>query len=261
MTEPTVRLAIDPPIVTVTLHRPGQLNAINRQLCRELGEAFAAVRGREDALVVILTGGETCFCAGADLKERLEEAQNSERSMDFLREANRLLTLIEGFERPVIAAVSGPAFGGGCELALTADLCLASESARFALPEVKIGAIPAAGGTQRLPRRIGRARAKELIFTGDPIDAAEAQRLGIVSRVVPAADLMAHAEALARRIAARAPLAVRMAKTAIDLGAVVDLATGLGVEARCAAFLLGTEDRREGVRAFVEKRTPNFTGR
>jgi enoyl-CoA hydratase len=168
---------------------------------------------------------------------------------------------IEDFEKPVIAAISGVAVGGGCELAMVCDLRIASETARFGLPEVKIGVMPAAGGTQRLPRLIGVTRAKELLYTGEFIDAEEARRIGLVNKVVPVDQLMTEAKALAKKIAEKPPLSVKYLKRAVNVGIQLDLSSALDYEAQIAAMLTCSEDRKEGFRAFVEKRKPVFKGR
>lgn len=169
--------------------------------------------------------------------------------------------LIEDFEKPVIAAVSGIALGGGCELALACDFRIASESAKFGLPEINLGGLPAGGGTQRLPRLIGVAKAKEMIMTGDSIDGREAYRIGLVNRVVPVDSLLEEAKKIAGRISEKAPLAMKMAKIAINKGIQMDLNSGLDYEAQCVTVLYKTEDRREAINAFKEKRKPLFKGR
>lgn len=250
-------------VAVVTLNRPERMNTLGGSMKPDLGRAFldyARADGRVRA--VLVTGsGERAFCAGADIKER---AGNQAIGTDYFvaqKATHDLFRDIEEFEKPVIAAINGVALGGGLELALCADIRLAAAGARFGLPEIKLGVIPAAGGTQRLPRLIGEARAKELILTADIVDAETALRYGIVSRVLPDAELMPAALALAQRIAEHPPLAVRFAKRAINRGMQTDLDSGLEYERYAAAMIIDSDDRKEGMRAFVEKRKPVFTGR
>ena len=250
-------------VAIVTLNRPERMNTLGGSMKPDLGRAFldyARADGRVRA--VLVTGsGERAFCAGADIKER---AGNQAIGTDYFvaqKATHDLFRDIEEFEKPVIAAINGVALGGGLELALCADIRLAAAGARFGLPEIKLGVIPAAGGTQRLPRLIGEARAKELILTADIVDAETALRYGIVSRVLPDAELMPAALALAQRIAEHPPLAVRFAKRAINRGMQTDLDSGLEYERYAAAMIIDSDDRKEGMRAFVEKRKPVFTGR
>jgi len=246
-------------VLTLTLNRPAALNAINLALARALAEAVRTVEHDPDVWVVVLAGaGERAFSAGADLRERAAMTPAQVREVR--------ATLVEAFaqlercSRPTIAAVHGVAYGGGFELALACDLILADETARFALPEVSLGIIPGGGGTQALPRLVGRQRAKEIIFTARRIPADEAERLGIVLRRVPAGTVLAEAQALAQQIAANAPLAVRQAKRAIDLGLSLDPQSARLVEAEAYNLTLLTEDRNEGLRAFAERRPPVYRG-
>lgn len=210
---------------------------------------------------VILTGAGKAFCAGADVKERAGETLSASALYFQQKKTQRLFREIEEFARPVIAAINGVALGGGCELALLCDLRLASETARFGLPEVKLGMIPLGGGTQRLARLIGEAKTKELIFISEVVEAAQALQLGLINRVVPDDQLLAQAQALAGQIAAQPPLAVQFAKRAINTGLQTNIDSALEFELYCGAILNDTEDRREGMQAFVEKRRPHFTGR
>lgn len=250
-------------VAIVTLNRPERMNTLGGSMKPDLARAFFDyARADERVHAVLVTGsGERAFCAGADIKER---AGNQAAGTDYFvaqKATHDLFRNIEEFEKPVIAAINGVALGGGLEIALCCDIRLAADSARFGLPEIKLGVIPAAGGTQRLPRLIGEARAKELILTADLVDADTALRYGIVSRVVPQAELMTQAFALAQRIAEHPPLAVRFAKRAINRGMQTDLDSGLEYERYAAAMIIDSEDRKEGMRAFVEKRKPVFTGR
>lgn len=250
-------------VAIVTLNRPDRMNTLGGSMKPDLARAFFEYARADDRVrAVLVTGaGDRAFCAGADIKER---AGNQITGTDYFvaqKATHDLFRNIEEFEKPVIAALNGVALGGGLEIALCCDIRIASDTARVGLPEIKLGVIPAAGGTQRLPRLIGEARAKELILTADLVDAETALRLGIVSRVVPQADLMATALALAQRIAEHPPLAVRFAKRAINRGMQTDLDSGLEYERYAAAMIIDSEDRKEGMRAFVEKRKPVFTGR
>ena len=246
----------------ITLNRPKQLNAISFQLKAEVTAAMDEIEKDDEVKAVILTGGPKAFCAGADIKER-SGVTRTQREYYFSQRKTHFdfYGKIENCEKPVIAAVSGVAVGGGCEIALACDLRIASDTARFGTPEVKLGAIPAGGGTQRLPRIIGITKAKELIFTGDFIDAQEAYRLGLVNKVVPVDQLMEAAMAMATRIAEHPPMAVRFAKRAINAGMQMDLVSGLDYETYCATLLTTSEDRIEGFKAFSEKRKPIYKGR
>ncbi|MBW1682011.1 MAG: enoyl-CoA hydratase/isomerase family protein [Deltaproteobacteria bacterium] len=248
-------------IAAVTLNRPNRLNALSFRLKDELGAIFDEIERDEDIKVVILTGGKKAFSAGADIKERSTMETTQPQAYFNQLKSHAFYTKIENFEKPVIAAISGVAVGGGCELAMVCDLRIASETARFGLPEVNIGVIPAAGGTQRLPRLIGVTRAKELLYTGDFIDAQEAFRIGLVNRVVPVENLMDETKALAQKLAAKPPLSIKYLKRAINIGTQLDLSSALDYEAHIAAMLTCSEDRKEGFVAFVEKRKPVFKGR
>lgn len=250
-------------VAVITLNRPDRMNTLGGSMKPDLARAFFEL-ARADAQVraVLVTGsGDRAFCAGADIKERAGSSVPGTEYFVAQKATHDLFRNIEEFEKPVIAAINGVALGGGLEIALCADIRIASDSARFGLPEIKLGVIPAAGGTQRLPRLIGEARAKELILTADIVDAETALRFGIVSRVVPAQQLMPEALALAQRIAEYPPLAVRFAKRAINRGMQTDLDSGLEYERYAAAMIIDSDDRKEGMRAFVEKRKPMFTGR
>ena len=247
----------------VTINRPEAANALSKGLVAALTECFEALAGDikhgSDVRAVVVTGAGRAFCAGADLKER--RAMTLPETWAFLDELNKLANTIAALPRPVIAAINGAAFGGGLELALACDLRIAADSAELGLTEVRLGIIPGVGGTQRLSRLTSVAAAKELILTGRRVSAARALALGIVSEVVPGAELAAAAATLAREIGAAGPLAIAAAKRAIDAGVGLPLDEGLAVEAACYEEVLASEDRNEGLAAFAEKRPPAFKGR
>jgi enoyl-CoA hydratase len=244
----------------VTLNRPESLNALSIQLKQELSEAFDELARDAQVKGVLLTGAGSAFCAGADIKERSKMQMTSPEFYFSQKGTTDLFEKIAEFPKPVVAAVNGAAVGGGCELCLACDLRIASEKAKFGLPEVKIGVLPAGGGTQRLPRIIGVARAKELLLTGDIIDAHEAYRFGLVNRIVPPDRLMEEAKGLMGRIASNPPLSVRFIKRAVNVGMQLDIRSAVDYETQCASVLIETEDRVEGFKAFVEKRKPQFKG-
>jgi enoyl-CoA hydratase len=248
------------PIAYVTLNRPKVLNSLNKATIAELNAVFHDAR--DDAAVrgVILTGaGDKAFAAGADIGEMAGDTPAD--AEDKTRHGQRLTRVIENLSKPVIAAVNGFALGGGCELAMACTIRLAAETAKFGQPEVTIGIIPGYGGTQRLPRLIGKGRALQLILTGDMIDANEAHRIGLVNEVVPGANLIARAEAILNKINANAPVAVKAAIEAANRGLDVALGEGLSIEASLFTQCFATEDTKEGVAAFREKRKPKFQGR
>ena len=245
-------------IATVQLDRPQKKNALNSELMREMKEALREIEGDTSLKVVIVTGGEEIFCAGADIGE-IKDCTTAPAAYRHSREFQILFDQIEGLPKPVIAAVSGYALGGGFELTLACDFRIASETARFGLPEIKIGAFPAGGGTQRLPRLIGAAKAKEMIFTGDPIGADEAQSLGLVMKIVPKERLMEEAKSFASKLAGLPHLAVKASKKLINNGLEMDLPSALEMEARCLGTLTVTHDLLEGSTAFLEKRKAKFT--
>lgn len=257
MTFETLRYEVADRIATLTVNRPEARNAIDGRVISEMYRALDAARGDAGVGALIITGaGEKAFVSGADIGA----IRARRRREALLGLNNRLFAAIEAFEKPTIAAVNGYALGGGCEMALACDIRVASETARFGLPEVGLGIIPAAGGTQRLPRAIGWSRARAMILTGDPIDAREAERIGLVIAVVPPVDLLPKAREVAARILRRGPLAVRLAKRAMALAAEVPLSAGLEVESLIQAILFESRDKEEGTAAFLEKREPRFTG-
>ena len=244
----------------ITINRPEKLNALDRQTMQEIDGAVAAAGEDPSVGVLIVTGaGERAFVAGADIGEL--SSQTPVEGTAYARAGQAVLNRLERLGKPSIAAINGYALGGGLELAMACTLRLAAESAKLGQPEVALGIIPGYGGTQRLARLVGAGRALELILTGDPIDAREAHRIGLVNRVVPAAELLPSAESLARTILTRGPVALRYALQAVREGLQMPLDEGLSMEAALFGLCCATEDMREGTRAFVEKRKPVFKER
>jgi len=243
----------------ITLNRPEQRNALNGQMLVELNEVLDKCEIEKDISVLVLTGGTKVFCAGADIKYAAS-LQAEGKFVLFSKQTRDIFHKIETHSKPVIAAISGFVLGGGLELALCCDLRVASENAKIGMPEVKLGAIPGAGGTQRLSRLVGPALAKELIFTGKHISADEAYRINLVNTIAPAEEYLNKAVMLANDISENAPLALQAAKTSINTGLQVDLESGLNVETLCATALESTEDQKEGFLAFQEKRKPVWKG-
>lgn len=247
-------------IAILTLNRPEVMNSFNFELLLALKKEIEAIRFNPVIRVVIITGfGERAFCAGADLKERITLSQIQVR--EFIYTIRTLFSQIEGLNKPVIAAVNGVALGGGTELALACDIRMASESAVMGLTETRLAIIPGAGGTQRLPRLIGRAKAKELIFTGRRVGASEAMEIGLVNSVWPGNSLVDEAVKMAELICEGGPIAIEQAKYAIDAGLETDLHTGLAIESNAYWITIPTEDRLEGLAAFSEKRKPVYKGK
>jgi enoyl-CoA hydratase len=247
-------------IATITFNRPKVLNALNRKTVEELGQALAAARDDAEVRVLILTGaGEKAFVAGADINELAQRTPVDGK--DFSLYGQGVFRMLETMGKPSIAAINGFALGGGCELALACSIRLASKTARLGQPEVKLGILPGYGGSQRLPRLCGRGVAHELILTGEMISADEALRVGLVNHVVEPAELLPAAEALAKKIIANAPLAVKFAMEAIEHGLEMPLEEGLFLEATLFGVCCATEDMREGTRAFLEKRPAQFRGK
>ena len=247
-------------IAYVTMNRPEALNALNAKTIDELSDVFSQIRDNDAVEVVIITGsGTKSFVAGGDIKELGQEnsVDGKERSITAQEMRNR----IEWLGKPVIAAVNGFAFGGGCELALACHIRIASENAKFGQPEVNLGLMAFGGGTQRLPRLIGKGRALELLLTGDIIDAAEAYRIGLVNKVVPSESLLATAEELARKILSKGPVAVRLTLESVLAGTDMDMREAIAADANRMALIWATDDVREGTRAFTEKRKPQFQGK
>ena len=244
-------------VAIVTLNRPKQLNALNNALIGELNRALAGFDADPAIAAVVLTGSEKAFAAGADIKEMAGKDFAQAYTSDFIG----ALHAIAEHKKPVIAAVAGYALGGGCELAMMCDIIIAADNAKFGQPEINLGTIPGAGGTQRLTRAIGKSKAMEMILTGRNMDAAEAERANLVARVVPVGDLLDEAIKLAQTIAEKSQPIVAMAKEAVDVAYETSLAEGIRFEKRSFYATFATADRKEGMAAFTEKRTANFTQR
>lgn len=251
-------VAMDGPVGLVQLNRPKVLNALNGALMSDVGDAVEEFEANEAVRCIIIHGSERAFSAGADI----DQMRNA-TPLDMMKQnwINRNFDRIRRATKPIIAAVSGYCLGGGCELAMTCDIIVASESAQFGQPEINIGIIPGAGGTQRLARAIGKSRAMELILTGKYMNAREAESKGLVSRVVPVESYLDDAKALAREIASKAPVAVRFAKEAINKVYEIPLVEGLEYESRLFYMLFSTQDQKEGMGAFLEKRRPTWQGK
>ena len=246
-------------VAVVTVNRPKVLNALNIATLDELAATMRALQQDETVRCVIVTGaGEKSFIAGADINELA--ALTPTLGREHARAGQAVFDLVEQLGKPVIAAINGYALGGGCELAMACTIRIAADTARLGQPEINLGMIPGFGGTQRLSRLVGTGRAFELLLTGEPIGAAEAYRIGLVNRVVPASGLMAEAHRLAAAIAAKAPVAVRYVLEAVRGGVQLPLADALALEATLFGLMASTADMREGARAFLEKRAPEFKG-
>ncbi|MDB5368603.1 MAG: Enoyl-CoA hydratase/isomerase family protein [Roseomonas sp.] len=239
----------------IRLNRPKALNALCDQLMDELAQALRAFDADPAIAAIVLTGSEKAFAAGADVREMQPRTWPATHRHDFIAPWEAVL----GVQKPVIAAVAGFALGGGCEVAMMCDILLAADTAKFGQPEIKLGILPGAGGSQRLTRAIGKSKAMEMVLTGRMMDAAEAERTGLVARVVPAAELVAEAVALAQKIGELSAPAVAMAKEAVNAAFELPLREGLRLERRLFLSLFGTEDQREGMAAFNEKRKANFS--
>ena len=247
-------------VVTLTLNRPDVMNSLNFPLLHALKDQVESFRFKADVRVIIITAaGEKAFCAGADLKERATLAPEQVR--EYIFTIRNLFTAIEELNKPVIAAVNGIALGGGTELALASDIRIASTNATMGLTETRLAIIPGAGGTQRLPRLVGRGKAKELIFTGQRIGAEEALNIGLVNKICEPNDLLDESKKMAAMICEAGPIAIEQAKYAINYGLETDLHTGLAIESNAYWVCIPTEDRLEGLAAFKEKRKPVYKGR
>jgi len=251
-------IEIEDGIATLTINRPKTLNALNTDMLRELSRAFDELEGNPKVNVAILTGAGKAFVAGADISEMRDK--NAVEGREFGLLGQSVFTKVENLSKPVIAAVNGYALGGGTELALSCDMIYASEKAKFGQPEVGLGVTPGFGGTQRLPRRVGLAMAKELIFTGRIIGAEEALRIGLANKVVPQDSLLEEVKGLAKEIASKGQVSVRLAKAVMNRGMDTDINSALMLEADAFGLCFSTADQKEGMTAFLEKRKPQFRG-
>jgi enoyl-CoA hydratase/3-hydroxyacyl-CoA dehydrogenase len=249
----------DGKIAIITINRPEALNALNSKVLFDLSQIVDEVQKDEGINAVIITGEGNAFVAGADIKEMMKKTPIEAREFTML--GQQVFNKIERMDKPVIAAVNGMALGGGCELALACDMILASKKAKLGFPEVGLGIHPGFGGTQRLPRLIGKAKAKELIFTTDILNAEEAERIGLVNKVVPSEELTDTAMSMASKMTAQGPIALKLAKSAINKGTEMDLDAGLAYEIESVSLTFSTEDSKEGMNAFTERRKPNFKGK
>lgn len=246
-------------VAVITVNRPEKLNALNIATRREILSAFEELRNDQEVRVVVITGaGDKAFIAGADINEFAGRTALQQRE---IMRSGRAFDVMESFPKPVIAMINGFALGGGCELAMACDIRIASTRAKLGQPEIKLGIIPGGGGTQRLPRLVGEGKAMELILTGDMIGAEDALRLGLVNHVVAPEDLEAKTMELANRIAGMSPVALMAAKQAVKNAARLDLRAGLEAEIDLFSLTFSSEDKEEGVHAFIEKRKPDFKGR
>ena len=257
MSYQTLKLELNNKTAVVSINRPDKLNALNSSVMSELEYCFTELKKNDDVYVIILTGsGEKAFAAGADISEL--NKLNMIAAKEYSEKGQAVFNLIENMNKPVIAAVNGFALGGGCELALSCHIRLASENAKFGQPEVNLGLIPGYGGTQRLTRLVNSGRAMELILTGDIIDAGEAYRIGLVNKVYPLVELMNKANEMADKIASKGQYAVKQAVKAVNICAEVSEREGLNYEASLFSLCCGTDDFKEGTSAFLEKRKPAF---
>ena len=254
----TLRVSRDGGAALVRLHRPEALNALNAQLLEELMACLDVLEAEDEIGCIVLTGSEKAFAAGADIKDMAGQSYAAMYRADYFTAA---ATRIERVRKPMIAAVAGYALGGGCELAMMCDMIFAADTARFGQPEIKLGVAPGIGGTQRLTRAVGKAKAMDLILTGRQMDAAEAERAGLVARVLPAAELVEVAMAAAKTVAGLSPLAVMMNKEMVEAAFETTLAQGVRFERRLFHSLFAFDDQKEGMAAFVEKRAPQWKGR
>ena len=240
----------------IKINRPESLNALNIETLGEIRDAVTSLNNDEDVKVLIFTGEGKAFIAGADIKQMKD--MNEDEAKEFSSLGQKIFDIIENLDKPVIAAVNGFALGGGCELAMACDIRLASDTAKFGQPEVNLGIIPGFGGTQRLARLVGKGIAKELIFTGDMIDAQTAMRIGLVNKIIALDDLMSEALAMAHKIALKGPASILISKSVINRGLDVDLSKGLGIERDGFVQCVASGEAKEGMEAFVEKRKPNW---
>lgn len=261
MAQEFVLISREENIAILTINRPDKYNALNDQVVAEIGAALDELRTDDGVRAIVITGtGDKAFVSGADIG-MLRDLKSSQEVVANSRRGQAMTLKIESLPKPVIAAINGYALGGGLELAIACDIRIAADTAKLGQPEINLGLNPGYGGTQRLPRLVGKGMAKLLILTGDMIDAEEALRIGLVQKVVPLADLMDEAKALAKKLATKPPLTLAACKEAIDLGLEVDLERGLSIESLEFGVLSMTEDYKEGTSAFLEKRKPVFKGR
>src|SRR4051812_6098314 len=258
MSYKTIEISVSERIATVTINRPEKLNALNVAVFDDLATLVEELGNRADIGGAVITGAGRAFVAGADISEL--EALSGLHARALARRGQLVFNRLEALHKPVIAAVNGFALGGGCELAMACHLRIASDAAKFGQPEVKLGLIPGYGGTQRLPRLVGKGRALQLLMTGEVIDAAEALRIGLVNKVVPAADLLKTANDMMKAMLANAPLALAGCIEAVNRGYDLSIGDALAMEATAFGLLFSSEDKREGTRAFLEKRAPSFKG-
>jgi enoyl-CoA hydratase len=256
----TLEYSLNDGIALVRLNRPNKLNAIDHVMVREFGEFAANIRADRNVRVVILTGNGRAFCAGADIAS-LNNIETSGDFMTHIETIQKNFNALDDLDRPTIAAINGLAFGGGCELSLVCDFRVMAEEASLGVPEILIGVLPGGGGTQRLAKMLPPAIAKQMIYLGEPLTAAQALHFGLVNEVVPAERVLEAATGMARRLLKMPPLSVRCAKLLVHTGMNADLKTGIEAERQAMAFLFGTEDRVEGMGAFLAKRQPSFKGR
>jgi enoyl-CoA hydratase len=254
----TIEVSVADRIATVTINRPDKLNALNVAVFDDLTTLVEELGNRADVGGAIITGAGRAFVAGADISEL--ESLNALQAKALARRGQLVFNRLESLHKPVIAAINGFALGGGCEFAMACHVRIASEAAKFGQPEVKLGLIPGYGGTQRLPRLVGKGRALQLLMTGEIIDAAEALRIGLVNKVVPAADLMKTAQEMMKAMLANAPMALGGCIEIVNRGYDISLGDALAAEATAFGLLFSSDDKREGTRAFLEKRTPSFKG-
>ena len=252
-----IKVEPDPPIATITLDRPKVLNALSPAVIAEVGQALSELDADDAVRAVVITGGPKVFAAGADIGDMAERSAAEQLN----RDQTGAWSPISGFKKPLIAAVNGYCLGGGCELALMCDVIIAGDSARFGQPEINLGIIPGAGGTQRWPRTAGKFAAMEVMLTGGMISARRAYELGLANKVVPAEMSVAVAQRMARQLAEKPPVALRLAKESVQKAFETSLAEGLAAERRSFYFLFSTDDQKEGMRAFLEKRKGVFKGR
>jgi enoyl-CoA hydratase len=255
----TLTITTTDSIATITVNRPDKLNALNDRVIFELGGAIDDLRMRDDVAGIIVTGAGRAFVAGADIAELQKHGAASARAL--AKRGQDVFSRFETSPKPVIAAVNGFALGGGCELAMACHIRIASDHAKFGQPEVKLGLLPGYGGTQRLPRLVGKGRALQLLLTGEIIDAQEALRIGLVNRVVGPEGLLQNATVMLQQIIANGPLAIAACIEAVNAGSDLSLDAALAIEANAFGVLAATEDKTEGTKAFLEKRTPVFRGR